>query len=230
MPAPVSIVIPVLNAQDALPGCAASLMAGVEAGLIRELIVTDGGSMDATQAIAEEIGAHWVTGPASRGGQLRRGCAVAQGEWILVLHADTQLDATWVDDVSAHFLRAPAGARAGYFRLRFAGRGFGGAFVAGWANLRSRVFGLPYGDQGLLVSRALYDQVGGFPDQPLMEDVAIARALRGRLDALPSAAVTSPEKYLRQGWVRRGWRNLWTLLRYFAGVDPETLAQAYRRP
>jgi hypothetical protein len=99
---------------------------------------------------------------------------------------------------------------------------------AGWANLRSRVFGLPYGDQGLLLTRSLYDSVGGYSDQPLMEDVAIVRALRGRLRALPIRALTSAARYEQQGWLRRGARNLWTLTRYFGGADLKRLAEAYR--
>lgn len=222
MPAPISVVIPTLNAANSLPGCASALFEGNEAGLIRELIVSDGGSDDATLQVADAIGAQIVTGPASRGGQLRRGCASARGDILLILHADTQIAPGWVGPVAVHLQNA----QAGYFDLAF---DRGGAVVSGWANLRSRALGLPYGDQGLLVPRALYEQVGGFRDQPLMEDVAMSRALRGQLTRIGHDAITSAEKYRRQGWVRRGARNLWTLARYFAGTDPEVLAAAYRR-
>lgn len=222
MPAPISVVIPTLDAAVTLPGCASSLFEGIEAGLIRELIVSDGGSSDDTLSVADAIGAEIVTGPASRGGQLRRGCARARADTLLILHADTQLAPGWVGPVA---LQLQTG-QAGYFDLRF---DRGGAIVSGWANLRSRRLGLPYGDQGLLVPRALYDRVGGFRDQPLMEDVAMARALRGQLQRIGHEAITSAEKYRRQGWLTRGGRNLWTLARYFAGTDPEVLAAAYRR-
>lgn len=222
MPAPISVVIPTWNAAAALPGCAAALMEGLDVGLIRELIVSDGGSEDATRETADAIGATIVTGPASRGGQLRRGCAAARGDWLLVVHADTQLAAGWSKEVIAHL---PTG-RAGWGRLRFDS---GGAFVAGWANLRSRVFGLPYGDQSLLMPRALYEAAGGYPDQPLMEDVALARQLSGNLQAGGWTAVTSAERYRKGGWVRRGARNLWTLTQYAAGADVAKLARAYRR-
>jgi hypothetical protein len=119
--------------------------------------------------------------------------------------------------------------RAGYFALRFDSTGFFPWFVAGWANLRSRIFGLPYGDQGLLISRAMYEAAGGFSDMPLMEDVALVRRLRGQLVALGAVAVTSAARYERGGWLRRGARNLWCLARYFAGVDVARLARAYRR-
>ena len=83
MRAPLSIVIPTLNAQTMLPETLASLMEGVEAGLVRELIISDGGSVDDTQTIATEVGAQWITGPASRGAQLARGGHAAKGEWLL---------------------------------------------------------------------------------------------------------------------------------------------------
>ncbi|MCR8828110.1 TIGR04283 family arsenosugar biosynthesis glycosyltransferase [Pseudosulfitobacter koreensis] len=222
MRAPISVVIPTLDAAPQLAGCLAALVEGLEAGLIRELIVSDGGSQDDTTTLADAWGAHVVSGPASRGGQLRRGVDAAQGLWLLVLHADTVLQEGWAGVVAEHIQTSD---RAGWFRLRF---DRGGRFVAGWANLRSRL-GLPYGDQGLLMPRGLYDAVGGYADQPLMEDVAMARRLRGRMVRLDAVAVTSAAKYRQQGWVKRGGRNLWTLMRYAGGVSPERLAQSYRR-
>ena len=224
MRATISVVIPTLNAEAHLGACLTALMPGLEAGIIRELIVSDGGSEDATVSIAKAWGAKVVTGPPSRGGQLGRGCNAAAGIWLLVLHADTQLRDGWVGPAILHLDTR----QAGWFRLAFAQGGLAGRLVAGWANLRSR-FGLPYGDQGLLLPRALYADAGGYPDQPLMEDVALARALRGKLTGIDAVAETSPARYHAQGWVRRGARNLWTLLRYFSGVSPHSLARSYRR-
>ncbi|WP_425100040.1 TIGR04283 family arsenosugar biosynthesis glycosyltransferase [Tropicibacter sp. S64] len=224
MRAPITIIIPTLNAERGLPACLSALGEGLSAGLIRELIVSDGGSSDGTVRMAEAAGAELVSGPASRGGQLRRGAEVAQGDWLLFLHADTVLEEGWSEAVLA-VLATPG---AYHFRLRFDAKGVMPRLVAGWANLRSRLFGLPYGDQGLLIHRSLYDALGGFDDMPLMEDVALARRAKGRLRVLPVAAVTSAEKYRSQGWLRRGGRNMITLARYFAGVDPERLAKRYR--
>ncbi|MBT7802492.1 MAG: glycosyl transferase, partial [Tateyamaria sp.] len=89
--------------------------------------------------------------------------------------------------------------------------------------------GLPYGDQGLLIRRDLYNNVGGYSDQPLMEDVAIVLKLRGRLIPLDAFAVTSGSKYRQRGWFRQGARNLWTLFRYLTGKSPEDLARFYHR-
>ncbi len=225
MRAPISVIIPTLNAERSLPGCLAALMEGLDAGLIRELIVTDGGSTDATGAIAQAWGAQVVHGAPSRGGQLARGCAQAKAEWLLVLHADTVLQSGWTKAAGAHLAQRD---QAGWFQLRFDQGGFAANLVARWANLRSR-FGLPYGDQGLLITSGLYAQVGGYADQPLMEDVALSRALKGKLIGLDAVAQTSAAKYIAQGWLRRGGRNLWTVMRYFAGGDVDVLAAAYRR-
>ncbi|XDA96947.1 TIGR04283 family arsenosugar biosynthesis glycosyltransferase [Sulfitobacter sp. LCG007] len=224
MRAPVSVIVPTLNAEPVLGSCLHALMPGLEAGLIRELIVSDGGSDDGTVALARAWGATVIEGAPSRGGQLRRGCEAAKGSWMLVLHADTVLAPGWVEPVLEHL----GTQKAGWFRLGFVSGGARGRLVALWANLRSRM-GLPYGDQGLLVPAQLYRDVGGYPDQPLMEDVALVRALRGRLARIDARAMTSAGKYHRGGWLRRGSRNLWTLTRYGLGASPERLAQDYNR-
>ncbi len=218
-----SVIVPVLNSAAELPALLCGLMAGVEAGLIRELILSDGGSRDGTARIADDAGAIWVTGAASRGAQLRRGAAVAGGEWLLFLHADTGLPEGWVQAAEAQM----EDGRPGYFRLSFDAQGAAPRIVAGWANLRARVFHLPYGDQGLLISRAEHDAAGGYPDIPLMEDVALARSLGRRLQMMPLAICTSAARYQRDGWALRGVRNLWLLVRYLGGADPETLRRRY---
>ena len=128
-------------------------MEGVEAGLIRELVISDGGSGDRTPAIARAAGARLVTGTPSRGGQLRRGARVAQGDWLLFLHADTVLAPGWSAAVSKPTWRRRRNARPA-FACAFDVAGLRPALVAGWANLRTRLLGLPYGDQGLLLARA----------------------------------------------------------------------------
>ena len=225
MRAPLSIVMPTLEAAQALPDTLACLVEGLSAGLVRELVISDGGSSDATLAIAEAAGAVVVEGPRGRGGQLRRGAEAASGAWLLFLHADTHLPADWPDLVAGHI--AGSG-DAACFRLGFRAAGAMPRVVAGWANLRSRA-GLPYGDQGLLISRALYDSVGGYTDIPLMEDVAIARALRGRITLLDGRAMTGADRYLRDGWIRRGARNLSVLVAFLAGMPPEKLVRRYER-
>lgn len=223
MRAPISVIIPTLNAQKYLGYCLSALMPGLEAGLIRELIVSDGGSSDETVEIAKAWGAEVIEGAPSRGAQLARGCLAAKGHWFLVLHADTCLKEGWVGPVVQHL----DSNKAGWFKLAFNKGGLPGRIVAGWANLRSKA-GLPYGDQGLLLPATLYSHVGGYQNQPLMEDVALARNLKGQMIMIDAIAVTSAERYKKQGWARRGARNLWTLARYFTGVSPQQLADTYR--
>lgn len=225
MRAPISVVIPTLNAGEGLVDCLSALGEGLNAGLLRELIITDGGSTDDTLTIADEAGAIILDGPASRGGQLLRGMSKALGEWLLVVHPDTRLQPGW-SDVVLPVLPQPA---AYFGRLRFDAPGVAPRVVERWANLRACAFGLPYGDQGLFIHRDLYGQTGGYRDIPLMEDVAIARALRGKLAPLPFTALTSAAKFQRQGWLRQGARNLIRLTRYLAGTDPHVLANIDRR-
>ncbi|WP_193140481.1 TIGR04283 family arsenosugar biosynthesis glycosyltransferase [Meridianimarinicoccus sp. MJW13] len=225
MRAPISVVIPTLNAADQLPDTLRHLMPGLGEGLIRELVITDGGSTDATQRLAAEAGTIWLDGPAGRGGQLRRGVAAASGDWLLVLHADTHLGDGWTQAVVAHLESCPD--KAGYFQLGFRARGLAPRLVAGAANLRARLCDMPFGDQGLLISRALYQRVGGYPDIPLMEDVALARALKGHLRPLPAVALTGAERYRENGWIGQSVRNLWRRARFRHGADPADLARGY---
>lgn len=224
MRAPVSVVIPTLNAEAVLGPCLAALGEGLQAGLLRELVISDGGSTDATREIAEAAGAIWVAGPASRGGQLRRGVAASAGPWLLVLHADTLMSPGWSDAVRAGIARGAPG----YFRLRFAATGLAPAWVAGWANFRARRLALPFGDQGLLVSRADYDAGGGYPDIPAMEDLALIRALP-RPRPLDAIVTTDAARYQANGWLRQGVANLWRQARFLVGADPARLARSYRR-
>ena len=224
MSAPISVVIPTLNSADSLPATLLSLMEGLDAGLICEVVVTDGGSTDASGSIALDWGAEVITGDASRGGQLRRGVAVTRGAWVMVLHADTSLQEGWADQVKAHMQQGPL-----CFSLAFRARGLAARWVAAWANLRSDVFGLPFGDQGLLLRRTEYDRAGGYPDQPLMEDVALVRAIKRKIRRLPACAFTGADKYQQQGWFRRGAKNIGLLLRYFWGADAKDLARRYHR-
>ncbi len=223
MRAPLSVIIPTLHSPNIGPTLA-SVFEAVEAGLLSEVILADGGSGESIARLADEIGAELVVTKPGRGGQLRAGADKAQGSWLLFLHSDTVLSQGWPEAARNHM----ATGKAGYFRLRFDSDRLPARIVAGWANLRARLFGLPYGDQGLLVPAALYHKTGGYPDIPLMEDVAIARALRGHIRMINATAMTSATRYQQQGWLRRGAHNLGTLALYFCGVAPEKLAKRYQ--
>lgn len=229
MTAPISVVIPTLNVADRIGPCLGALGEGLFTGLIHEVILADGGSDDAIEIIAESTGAKLIRSERGRGTQLASGARAASGaDWLLFVHADTVLGADWPVAVRQHIASAPG--KAACFRLRFDSDAFAARVTEGWANLRSTLFSLPYGDQSLLIRRRLYDEIGGYPEIPLMEDVAIVRALgRRRIRMLNCTATTSAERYEREGWLRRGARNLTTLMRYRMGANPEDLVRQYER-
>ncbi|HYG25920.1 MAG TPA: TIGR04283 family arsenosugar biosynthesis glycosyltransferase, partial [Caulobacteraceae bacterium] len=194
-------------------------------GLVREVVVADGGSTDDTLALAEDAGAVIVASQPGRGVQLAAGCKATRSPWLLVLHADTELADGWMAAAADHLSRRPK--EAGYFRFALDDAGLKARLWERGVALRCALFGLPYGDQGLLIPRPLYEEVGGYRLLPLMEDVDLARRLRGRLRPLPAKALTSAERYRRDGYVSRSAKNALLLARYFAGADPERLAKAY---
>ena len=220
-----SIIIPTLNATDALGACMTHIGTGGE--MVVEVIVSDGGSSDQTGAVAFDYGANVVLGPPGRGAQLARGARKASGDWLLFLHADCHLPHDWPAVLSQHVQTRPD--RAAAFRLRFRAAGAAPRLVAAWANLRSHL-GLPYGDQALFISAPLYARIGGYAALPLMEDVDIARRLKGKIRLLPATITTSAQKYQAEGWLRRGAKNLNLLARYMLGADPKVLAKSYSAP
>lgn len=224
----ISVVMPTLNAAAHLPRSLPPLAHAAAEGVVRDLVISDGGSGDATLEIADSVGATIVRSEKGRGRQLRAGAAAAKGDWLLFLHADTALEEGWAGDVAEFMRSTPRRDMAAVFRLGFDDNSRQARRVAWWAGVRGRLLGLPYGDQGLLLSKHFYDSLGGYADIPLMEDVDIIRRIgRRRLTFLKSLAVTSAERYHREGYGRRARRNLILLARYFMGADPVDLARDY---
>lgn len=221
----ISVVIPTLDAARDLPAVLACL-AGSRP--IHEIIVADGGSRDGTAAVACAARAVVIGAPRGRGSQLAAGAAAATGDWLLFLHADCRPGPGWEAAVEA-FVGAPgAAARAGYFALALDDASPAARRLERLVAWRCRAFALPYGDQGLLIARDLYDAVGGFAPLPLMEDVDLVRRLgRSRLAALPAALYASARRYRQGGYVRRPLRNLACLSLYFLRVPPRHIARLY---
>jgi rSAM/selenodomain-associated transferase 2 len=215
-----SVVIPALNAAATLGPCLAAL---AEAD---EILVVDGGSTDTTAALAEAAGARVLRSPRGRGLQLAAGAAAAQGDWILFLHADTWLAPGWRQAAERHVAGHPG--KAACFRFRLDAGERRARLVEAGVALRVRLLGLPYGDQGLLVSRRLYDAVGGYRPLPLMEDVDLVRRIgRRRIERLGTEAVTSAARWRGGGWLRRSGRNLLCLALYRCGMSAERVARLY---
>ncbi len=223
-----SVVVPTLNAAPHLSRALSSLMPGLTAGLVKQVVIADGGSGDETLAIADAAGCTIVKGERGRAKQLRAGADAAKGRWLLFLHADTALAPSWVQETERFIATPQSRKKAAVYKLAFDDTSRAARRVVFWARLRARVMKLPYGDQGLLISRFFYDGLGGYPDIPLMEDVEIMRRIGSRrLVLFETEAVTSAEKYRRDGYNRRAWRNLGLMARYLMGADPVELAKAY---
>lgn len=212
-------VIPTLDAATSLPATLDALAAIA-------VVVVDGRSGDSTVAVARRGGARVIEAARGRGGQIRAGIAATSAPWLLLLHADTVLAPHW-PTVVADFIRQHPH-QAGYFRFRLDSADPHARRLERLVAWRCRRLGLPYGDQGLLLSRALLDQVGGMRALPLMEDVDLARRLSGRLLPLDCDATTSAVRWQRGGWLRRSLRNLVCLALWYAGVPPIVIARLYR--
>lgn len=221
----ISVVIPALNAAGALPQALSALHG---ASTIKEVTVVDGGSSDATASLAATAGARVIAASRGRGTQLAAGAAASSGAWLLFLHADCRPCPGWEAAVRA-FLAVPnATRRAGYFDFALDDGTLAARRLERIVAWRCRVLALPYGDQGLLIGRELYDAIGGFAPMPLMEDVDIVRRLgRRRLARIGECCITSPERYRRGGYWRRPSRNLCCLALYFAGLPPDRIARLY---
>jgi len=218
-----TIIIPALNAARSL---AATLAACAEA--CAETVVVDGGSRDGTPDLARRLGVRVLEGAPGRGQQLAAGAAAAAGDWLLFLHADTRPAPGWALAVRAFMGDPVNAARAAYFAFALDDPSPQARRLERLVAWRCRMLGLPYGDQGLLLSRALYDRVGGFRPLPLMEDVDLVRRLgRRRLVGLPVPAVTSAERWRREGWYRRSACNLACLSLWFLGVPPGVIRRIY---
>jgi rSAM/selenodomain-associated transferase 2 len=221
-----SIIIPALDEAERI----AALLTGLQALRARgaEVIVVDGGGSDATPALAAPLADRVMTAPRGRARQMNAGAAQARGEALLFLHADTTLP----DDADRHVLdRLRQGKHVwGRFDVRIGGSARTLRMVAILMNLRSRLSGIATGDQALFMTRAAFESVGGFPDQPLMEDIELSRRLLtlSRPACLPGPAITSGRR-----WETRGvWRTIFLMWRlrwlYARGVAPARLAEWYR--
>lgn len=224
---PVAVVVPALNAAAGLGEALAAVSASV-----RAMVVGDGGSTDATVAVAEAAGAQVVHSQRGRGPQLQAGAEAALRQegcpWLLFLHADTRLQPGWQGAVRTHLALHGSETLAGYFGLRLDDCAPAARRLERLVAWRCRRMGLPYGDQGLLIHRSLYEAVGGFRPMPLMEDVDLVRRIgRARLRRLAADALTSAVRYRCDGYWRRPARNLSLLSLYFLGVAPERLVRWY---
>lgn len=223
----ISVVIPTLNAGAGL-AAALDALSPVDHPLIEEIIVSDGGSSDSTIGIAARSGCRVIQGPPGRGSQLHSGALQARGAWLLFIHADTRPSVGWEKAASEFVKSRGSERRAAVFVFELDDRRKRARWLERIVAIRVRALGLPYGDQGLLLARSFYDEVGGYRPFPLMEDVDLVRRIgRRSIETLAVSAVTSADRYRRNGYVRRSVRNAACLLLYFLGVPPQRIAKFY---
>ena len=221
----VSVVIPVVADNEAL----ARLLDRLRGFDVPpdEIVVVDGGSSAGCRSLARRFRCVYVGTRPGRGHQLHAGALRASGDVLWFLHADTAPPADGMRLISTHYV---AGAVGGFFCFRFAGTDtWYKSLLAGLINLRTR-FGMPYGDQGLFVTRVAYDAVGGFADTPLFEEVPLVRSLRrrGAFTRVAADIRVSPRRWERDGWFRRTLGNRLLAMAFMLGVPPARLARRYR--
>jgi rSAM/selenodomain-associated transferase 2 len=221
----ISVIIPTLNEEETI----GVTLARLSHLAFSQVLVVDGGSRDGTLravAAAAPTG-KVVTSPLGRARQMNEGAAAATGEILLFLHADTLLPATAADDIQAAF-RDPD-VVGGRFDARL-DRDQGLLWViCRMMSWRSRLTGIATGDQAIFVRRTVFEQIGGFPDMPIMEDIAFSARLKqaGRVAALRSYVVTSARRWERQGLVQTILLMWWLRLLFFLGVKPDRLKRMY---
>lgn len=222
-PIPLAVVIPVLNREEELEGTLRALPP------LAEVIVVDGGSIDGSPDVARRLGARVLTTAACRGAQLGAGAERAASDWLLFLHADTRLDPVAWGAVRRAIAGGQTG-QAGAFRFALDDAAWQARLIELGVRIRVALLALPYGDQGLLIHRSLYRQVGGYRDLPLMEDVDLVRRLgRTRVARLQGTAMTSAEAWRRRGWARQSLANLRCLLLYLRGTPIERIVRSRGR-
>ncbi len=214
----ISVIIPTLDEAASIRRAIASAR-----GADVEIIVADGGSADPTGVLAQAAGARVIVAAGGRAAQQNAGAAASRGEALLFLHADTLLPPGWSEQVRA--ILSAEGVALGAFRLAIGGATVAERLIASGANWRSRWLAQPYGDQGLFLARASFEQLGGFRPLPIMEDWDLACPL---VVLAPTAVTTSPRRWRRLGPVRTTLVNAVVLAGYRLGVPPHRLARFYR--
>jgi len=223
-PIALSIIMPVLDEGPALRLALQALTVWREAGA--ELIVVDGGSQDDSLGLAGPWADLVLGAPRGRASQMNAGAARASGAWLVFLHADTRLPEAALARLCSGL---PPPAVWGRFDVRIDHPHWLLRVVSVMMNWRSRLSGVATGDQAMLVRRDVFEQVGGFPDMALMEDIALSKRLRAlaRPVCLSPPVLTSARRWLRHGI----WRTIWLMWRlraaYFFGADPDDLAVRY---
>ena len=220
------VVIPTLDEEETLPRILADLTA---LGTPLEVMVVDGGSRDGTLSVAQKQGVAVIRAERGRGRQMNAGARAIDTPWLLFLHADSRLPAGTAAALG-RWLDSPPPCQAAHFAFQLDQEGPWWRMIERGQRVRERLTGLACGDQGLVLSRALFEAVDGIPEIPLMEDVEIVRRLRrnGGIDRIDAPLITSARRYQSEGPARSWIRNVTLLFLYSLGVSPAFLSRWYR--
>ena len=223
-PGLLSVVIPTLNEVHQLEATVKPILLHSQC----EVVIADGGSSDGTLELAERMGCRVVRTNRGRGRQMNAGAALARGEFLLFLHADTQLPVPFREEIRSTL---ETGAIAGAFRFQVALPGWGMRVVEWGTHLRAKYLQRPYGDQGFFLRAADFFQVGGYKNWPLMEDFELCTRLRqrGAIRIAPSAAITSGRRWQRLGALRNTLVNQCCIAMYRAGISLNRIAEFYSK-
>lgn len=218
----ISVIVPIKNE----PPEAAFPLARFSSPPDCELVVVSTADGSPAERVWDFPGARLILERGSRGACLARAVSQARGEILFFLHADSRPPQNALAIIRRTIGR---GASAGAFSLAYEDANLRMRWIASWANLRSRLLRLPFGDQGIFCRRDAYDAAGGFRDMPVCDDVDLIRRLRavGRFVICPEITTTSPRRYREHGALRQVLR-VWAVLGgYFLGISPERLGRWY---
>jgi len=220
----VAIVVPVLNEQRELP----EFIRRLSALKADELILVDGGSTDGSRALLAESGLRWIASDAGRAIQMNAGSIHCNSNILLFIHVDTVIDSSHVSAVRKAM--ADAGCVGGRFDVRLAGRHPALSVIGWFMNMRSRLTRISTGDQCIFVRRSLFETLGGFPELPLMEDIAFSALLRraGRISCLKQRAITSGRRWELHGVIKTVLLMWKIRLLYWLGTPADELVLMYR--
>lgn len=229
----ISVIIPTLNEAENIQATLATIRLATNF----EVIVVDGGSVDDTVAIAQSEGLKVVSGYRGRALQMNAGAAAASGEILLFLHADTRLPAEFDVMVRKIFSTPKITSKitpkivAGAFTLKIDGKGIGLRLVEWGVKLRSHLWKMPYGDQAIFLKKQTFQEIGGFPELPIMEDFELIRRLQssGKIAIISVSVVTSARRWLQKGVFQTTLINQIVIIAYFLGISPERLRRLYRQ-
>ncbi|QIR41216.1 glycosyltransferase family 2 protein [Tolypothrix sp. PCC 7910] len=220
-----SIIIPALNEAANI----ADAIITTQGSINTEVIVVDGGSQDETVAIAQSLGAKVIFASPGRAVQMNAGAVAASGEILLFLHADTRLPAGF-DGMIRTALQSPKTV-TGAFKLRIDASSWGIRLVEWGVNLRSHFLQMPYGDQAIFITKSIFQEIGCFPELPIMEDFELIRRLKriGKITIIPVPVITSARRWLKKGIFQTTLINQVVIIAYLLGVSPERIRIWYRQ-